>query len=246
VWQALRGGRSGDPVDESVHTQEFPVALDLPQDDGIETRFARLLETREVVLKALETAARGGTHRNSLEAHVVLRDGERLALLQRYAGFLEDLFIVSGVTLGSQPATAVPGGEDEPLSVSVERAGGRKCERCWHIRKDVGQDAEFKTVCARCVRAVQPSSALGGRGCEPLHASPIAYALLTLSVLLLDQTTKAMVVSRMTLFSSAPSSQGSSTSRWSGTKGHCSGCSRISRTLTAAPFSPSCPSWRSS
>ena len=32
----------------------------------------------------------------------------------------------------------------------------------------------------------------------------IAYALLTLSVLLLDQTTKAMVVSRMTLWSSAP------------------------------------------
>ena len=32
----------------------------------------------------------------------------------------------------------------------------------------------------------------------------IAYALLTLSVLLLDQATKAMVASRMTLFSSAP------------------------------------------
>ena len=156
VWQALRGGRSGDPVDESVHTQEFPVALDLPQDDGIETRFERLLETRQVVLKALETARAEGRIGNSLEAHVVLRaTGERFALLQRYAGFLEDLFIVSGVTVGSPPATAVPGGEDEPLSVSVERAEGRKCERCWHIRKDVGQDAEFKTVCARCVRALQ-------------------------------------------------------------------------------------------
>ena len=32
----------------------------------------------------------------------------------------------------------------------------------------------------------------------------IAYALLTFSVLILDQTTKAMVVSRMTLFSTTP------------------------------------------
>ena len=32
----------------------------------------------------------------------------------------------------------------------------------------------------------------------------LAYTLLTLSVLVLDQTTKAMVVSRMTLYSSAP------------------------------------------
>jgi isoleucyl-tRNA synthetase len=86
--------------------------------------------------------------------------GERLALLQRYAGFLEDLFIVSGVSLGS--ATATAGGETEPLSVRVERAEGRKCERCWHIRKDVGQDAEFRTVCARCVRAVH--AILGTRG----------------------------------------------------------------------------------
>jgi len=46
--------------------------------------------------------------------------------------------------------------------VRVERAEGRKCERCWHTRIDVGKDAEFRTLCARCVRAVQ--AILGTRG----------------------------------------------------------------------------------
>src|SRR5439155_4606795 len=155
VWQALRGRRAGDPIDDSVHSQEFPGALDLPPDDGIESRFERLLEAREIVLKALETARSERRIGNSLEAHVVLEaTGERLALLRRYLGFLEDLFIVSAVTLGSPPGSAGAGGGAETLSVRVERADGRKCERCWHTRTDVGLGPEFRTLCARCVRAL--------------------------------------------------------------------------------------------
>ena len=165
VWQALRGSDPTSAIKESVHAGVFPEALDLPPDDGIDQRWERLLEAREVVLKALEVARAEGRIGNSLEAHVVLEtDGERLALLQRYAGFLADLFIVSEVTL--RPAVASSGSPQETpaMTVRVERAEGSKCERCWHITTDVGRDADFRTICARCVRAVQAILRTRGAG----------------------------------------------------------------------------------
>jgi isoleucyl-tRNA synthetase len=43
----------------------------------------------------------------------------------------------------------------EPISISVSKADGRKCERCWHWETDVGQNKEHPTLCGRCVEAVK-------------------------------------------------------------------------------------------
>jgi len=37
------------------------------------------------------------------------------------------------------------------LAVAVNRSAHSKCERCWHWREDVGDDASHPTLCARCV-----------------------------------------------------------------------------------------------
>ena len=47
-----------------------------------------------------------------------------------------------------------PGGEGA-VDVSVSKAAGQKCERCWHWETDVGSHPEHPTICARCVKAVQ-------------------------------------------------------------------------------------------
>src|SRR5256712_2035440 len=165
VWQTLRGSDARNAIEESIHTLEFPRALDLPPDEGIDERWDRLLEVREVVLKSLEVARGEGRIGNSLEAHVLLEaEGGRFALLQRYAGFLADLFIVSEVTLGRATTPADPSQQTPPLSVRVDRAQGTKCERCWHITTDVGRDSGFRTLCARCVRAVQAILKTRGAG----------------------------------------------------------------------------------
>jgi len=59
---------------------------------------------------------------------------------------LPALFIVSQVD--------VERAEGE-LAVKVERAGGRKCERCWKYTTDVGSDPQFPTICAACAGAVR-------------------------------------------------------------------------------------------
>jgi isoleucyl-tRNA synthetase len=39
--------------------------------------------------------------------------------------------------------------------ISVERAQGIKCERCWNYRSAVGTFPEHPTLCDRCVEAIR-------------------------------------------------------------------------------------------
>ena len=45
--------------------------------------------------------------------------------------------------------------KDATLKVSVERADGVKCERCWKYSTAVGEDAKFPTVCDSCSAALK-------------------------------------------------------------------------------------------
>ena len=42
-----------------------------------------------------------------------------------------------------------------PLAITVDRAQGDKCERCWKYTLDVGQDLDFPTICLSCAAAVR-------------------------------------------------------------------------------------------
>ena len=44
------------------------------------------------------------------------------------------------------------------LRITVSKAAGQKCERCWHWETDVGSHPEHPTICSRCVKAVQEST----------------------------------------------------------------------------------------
>jgi len=37
---------------------------------------------------------------------------------------------------------------EQVIATPLEHA---KCERCWHVREDVGANAEHPTLCGRCV-----------------------------------------------------------------------------------------------
>jgi len=79
-------------------------------------------------------------------------DGDLAALLRDYADWLPTLFIVSQVDLvngnssGANQTAALPG-----LGIKVHRARGKKCERCWNYSVRVSEDADYPTLCERCV-----------------------------------------------------------------------------------------------
>ncbi|HUB32929.1 MAG TPA: class I tRNA ligase family protein, partial [Bryobacteraceae bacterium] len=148
VWSYM--GRTG-----SVHLAYFPEPADLSAGLTVDARkraanWDRLMEVRADVLKSLEAARNEKLIGAPLEARVRLSaNGDLYPLLSEYARELAGLFIVSQVEL--ENATG------DQLGVAIERAAGRKCERCWKYTTDVGSHEKYPTICAACADAVEES-----------------------------------------------------------------------------------------
>src|SRR4029434_9321789 len=97
---------------------------------------------------ALEEARIAKQIGSSLEAKVTLAAaGDSLLLLRKYQAELRYLFIVSQVEVVEAAA--------DKVSLTVSRADGEKCERCWNYSTRVGESARYSTVCERCVAALE-------------------------------------------------------------------------------------------
>jgi isoleucyl-tRNA synthetase len=100
---------------------------------------------RGEVTAALEEARRSNAIGSSLQAHVGMAFGEAdLALLD--AESWADIAIVSRVSLSA--AT-------DGTAISVSRAAGEKCARCWRVLEEVGGVAAHPALCLRCADAVE-------------------------------------------------------------------------------------------
>ncbi|GAB4486734.1 MAG: isoleucine--tRNA ligase [Thermodesulfovibrionales bacterium] len=149
VWSYV-AAISGGP--ESVFLADFPKPDARFIDPALEERWKRLLALRDDVNKALEIKRAEKFIGNPLEARVKIRvpDADR-SLVEEYRTFLPMFFIVSQVELsdtqldGAHEGTAMPG-----LQVVVERAPGRKCQRCWNWSETVGTFQDHPEICDRC------------------------------------------------------------------------------------------------
>src|SRR5204862_7509775 len=132
---------------ESAHLQRFP---DGPREwlyDTLAREWARLLEVRREVAKALETARTQSLIGSGLEARVrIAAAPEDLPeLLRAKRALLPTLFIVSQVELGGARASAAVQyqSQDVPgLVIGVARAGGWKRQRGWAWRGRGGEQPE--------------------------------------------------------------------------------------------------------
>ena len=148
------------PDGDSVHLRLFPELPAAWRDDALAERIERMRAVRRVVTKALEEARAAKTIGSSLQAapEVFVHARYRDAL-----SFAHDdcatLFITSGATL--KPWEEAPTGagfvtlpEVPEVGVAFAPAVHAKCERCWRLLPEVGDDARYPGLCARCVDAV--------------------------------------------------------------------------------------------
>jgi len=103
-----------------------------------------LADWRARVLPELEKRRQEKMIGKALDAKVSLTVPD-LAIAERNRESLRELLNVSQLEInsGAEPA------------ISVAKADGQKCERCWHWETDVGSNPQHPTICGRCVRAVQ-------------------------------------------------------------------------------------------
>ena len=148
IWALLPG-----PREESVHLADFPADLDQWRGPSLEAEWRRLLEVRSAVLTSLETARAQKLIGAPLTARVTIRAGaDTYALLERFADDLPMLFITSSVSIARGEAGAL--NDIANVDVTVERADGDKCPRCWRFVTETVADGDRAGLCLRCADAV--------------------------------------------------------------------------------------------
>jgi isoleucyl-tRNA synthetase len=150
IWKYLpKSGEAPESVHMALFADDAELRTHLPADKM--ANWELLAKVRVEVLKALEGARTEKIINSGLEAKVLLNGDLALkAKLKQYLATLPGLFIVSQVEI----AGVGPGGSGASVEVSVQKADGQKCERCWNYSTHVGENPRYPTVCERCTEAL--------------------------------------------------------------------------------------------
>jgi isoleucyl-tRNA synthetase len=111
-------------------------------DAALLAKWTRIREIRDAANKVIEEVRAAGQLGSSLQANLVIHaPPAEHALLASLGDDLKFVTITSAVALH----------EGDALRIEVTPSSARKCERCWHWRDDVGQDAAHPSICGRCI-----------------------------------------------------------------------------------------------
>jgi isoleucyl-tRNA synthetase len=145
IWAQLPGTR-----EPSVHMADFPHSPPEWIDAERDARWDTLSRMRRAVNEKLELARAQKEIGAPLTAHVTLRAGHDMyEVLKAEEADLPMLCIVSAVTLERAPE-----GQPAQLDVTVTRASGDKCPRCWRYVPALVPAGGDDAVCPRCEEAV--------------------------------------------------------------------------------------------
>jgi isoleucyl-tRNA synthetase len=138
AWEFVPGKKTS-----SVHESEFKQSTFTLDPDEIGT-WDWLKLWRETLLPELEKARQAKTIGKALEAKVEI-------VIPQVQNQFSDRDLLRELLNVSELKMKVGG----PISHSVSKADGQKCERCWHWETDIGKNPEHPTICGRCVEAVK-------------------------------------------------------------------------------------------
>lgn len=152
IWTAMKHEKSRNP--EGPLFNNIPTADYIETDEAFIAKWDRIHEIRTDVQKALELARNEKVIGKPLEAKVTLyADGELADFLKSELESLPEIFITSAVEIADGKGEFK--GEVKGLSITVNKADGEKCERCWKFSDTVGQDSEHPTLCAHCAETMK-------------------------------------------------------------------------------------------
>lgn len=146
----------------SVHEASWQPAEERTAPSASFQEWDQLRLLRDAVMPVLEKKREAGLIGSSLDAKVFLAtpEGKPAELIRKNLGELPRIFIVSQVEWlnanqeGFEEISWNTGTGEIKVRVSVEKADGTKCVRCWNYSTSVGGNTLHPTLCAKCVEAV--------------------------------------------------------------------------------------------
>lgn len=142
IWSYIPHTAGDDPRSAVLNDMPLPSG---GADPAFLERWDRIHAVRNEAQKALEQARAEKLIGSGLEAKVTLHAaGGTADFLKSVESLLPGALIVSEVALTGD------GAPEEGFTVTVERAAGCKCSRCWNYSTTVGEDSEFADLCRRC------------------------------------------------------------------------------------------------
>ncbi|HCU07222.1 MAG TPA: isoleucine--tRNA ligase [Holosporales bacterium] len=143
--------------ESSIHEQEFLSIPDAWNNKELDEYWKTIRHLRKAITGALEVERNAKTIGSSLQAHAFIYVTPDISKILKSLDLCE-LSIVSQATLmiATPPAEALSLNDVEGIGVVVDMAKGKKCERCWKITPEVGQDdRQIPSVCHRCEDVIQ-------------------------------------------------------------------------------------------
>ena len=145
IWRFMPHTKDSDSG--NVMYNQMPEVIELALEDDFISNWDKIHELRDMVKKEIEGAVKEKLVKTSLEASVTLSaKGEEYDFISSVLDELAAAFIVSKVELNEDT--------DGELKVTVSKAKGEKCERCWAYSDTVGTSSEHPTLCARCAAVI--------------------------------------------------------------------------------------------
>lgn len=140
--------------EESVHLSKWIEANPEYLNEELAKKWDKIARLRREVNKKLEAERQTGLIGHSLDARVLLNiANDEYSFIKDYTeNEVSDLFIVSQVKFVNDNLAE---SEIEGISISVEKAPGEKCERCWKYDEEVGHDHNHSDVCPRCASVLE-------------------------------------------------------------------------------------------
>ncbi|HSY10437.1 MAG TPA: class I tRNA ligase family protein, partial [Candidatus Dormibacteraeota bacterium] len=169
AWEFVPGKPTG-----SVHEANWK-PQPLKSHTGQPEAWSLLFEWRDRLLPELEKLRKVKLIGKSLEAKIAIAFTSKsdqfnsLSFVGGNIQFLKELLNISQLSIWQSDSSPAPQEAEgifsteelnavyssrEGFAIKVLHADGQKCERCWHWETDVGQNAEYPTICGRCVKAV--------------------------------------------------------------------------------------------
>ena len=152
IWKEMPHTLNDDK--RSVLFNEIPKSVGLKEDEEFVAMWDKIHQIRDDVSKALEAARTSKIIGKSLEAKITLACNDELYnFCKSVEAELATAFIVSEVEIIKGNSGDLKG-ELEGLFVTVSKASGEKCERCWIYSDTVGTISAHPTLCSRCAKVL--------------------------------------------------------------------------------------------